>query len=161
MATGWGDGELVLGLDTAAGAGDVDRLVLRPLGLSVAGAGCDIQVPGIGRIDLHEVAYPSDEVDLGYVELAGQRAQHLLNHIAGDTQDLYGRLAAGTGAIVVMGVGDDIATAIGNASPGDVGMIDQLGDTIRHVIEAGQQDLVRTAYCSVHTTVPEICPLRH
>jgi hypothetical protein len=161
MPTRWGDGELVLGLDTAVGADDVNRLVLRPLGLSVTGAGFDVQVPGIGRVDLHKVAYPSDAVDLGYVELAGERAQHLLDEIAGDPQDLYGRLGEGTGAIVVMGVGDDIATAISNASPGDIDVIDQLGDTIRDLIEAGQRDLIRTAYCSVHTSVPEICPYSH
>ena len=56
MPTNWEDGELVLSLELPYGTEYSDRLVLKPLGLAVTGAGCDVQVPGRGRLNLHDIS---------------------------------------------------------------------------------------------------------
>jgi hypothetical protein len=160
MATDWEDGKLVLSLELPYGAGYSDQFLLKPLGLSVTGVGCDVQVPGSGLVDLHQVPDPGRVVDLGQVEVTGPQAGALLGELISEAPDLREKFGSGAGAIVFMDVGDDIVTRLSNAGLSNVQLSSQLGDVINDVLGFGGGPVMRTAMCRQHRR-PEICPFQH
>ena len=159
-AGGWEVGKLVLSLELPQGIGRADQVVLRPLGISVLGAGCDVHVPGSGVVDLHKVQDLGQAVHLGHVAVTGARAQELVRDLVGDVPDLQRKLADDSGAIVVMNIGEEVTSGLmGVASP-DFQLRSQVSDAVHNVLASGGGEIMRTAFCSQHH-VPEICPYQH
>lgn len=164
MSTGWENGELALSVEMPSGHGDSDRLVLRPLGLTVAGEGCHVEVPGRGLVDLHKVPHASLGIDLGQVEVTGPQARALRSELVAEAPGLNEKFDAGADAIVVMNAGDDVTRLLGPASV-NADLRGQLNDAIGYVLNSGlfnpgSDRPMRTAMCPIHH-VPEICPYQH
>ena len=187
MATDWGDGQLVLRLELPQEPDSAGQVVLKPLGLSVTGAGCDVMVPGGGVIDLQGIADPGQEVDLGEVSVTGAQAAALMDGIVLEVPGLTDRLYVGGSAILHMDIGDDVAAQVLDAGSGDAQGQTFLGDAIRQALDVplwghggpaatdpangygGRESregwvlgepMMRVAMCAQHHR-PEICPLQH
>lgn len=187
MATDWGDGQLVLRLELPQEPDSTRQVVLKPLGLSVTGAGCDVMVPGGDVINLHGVADPGREVDLGEVSVTGAQAAALMDGLVLEVTGLSHRLYVGGSAILHMDIGDDVAAQVLDAGSGDAEVQTLLGDAIRQALDVplwghgrtaatdpidtygGREGgggwvlgepMMRVAMCAQHHR-PEICPLQH
>jgi len=110
--------------------------MLKPLGLSVAGAGCDIKVPGGGVIDLHEVQDPGQDAGIGQVEVTGEQARDLLNGLVSEVPDLDDRLQVGGGAILVMDAGN-VAAQIMESGSRDARDQELLTEAIESALNSG------------------------
>jgi hypothetical protein len=149
-----------MSLELPYGPGSQDLLLLRPLGMSVTGAGCEVQVPGRGRVDLHQISDPGDEIGLGHFEVTGSHARTLISKLLSDAPDLHERFDGGAGAIVFMNVGDGARSGLLHIASQDVELFGQLGDLARDVLQFRGGPALRTARCRQHN-LPEICPRQH
>jgi hypothetical protein len=135
MATDWGDGQLVLRLELPQEPDSTGQVLLKPLGLSVAGAGCDVMVPGGGVIDLQGVADPGREADLGEVLVTGPQAAALVDGLVAEVPGPTDRVYVGGSFILHMDIGDDVAAQVLDAGSGDVAGQSLLGDVIRQALD--------------------------
>ena len=115
--------------------------MLKPLGLSVTGAGCDVMVPGGGVIDLQGIADPGQEVDLGEVSVTGAQAAALMDGVVLEVPGLTDRLYVGGSAILHMDIGDDVAAQVLDAGSGDAQGQTFLGDAIRQALDVPSGDM--------------------
>lgn len=135
MATDWGDGQLVLRLELPQEPDSTGQVLLKPLGLSVAGAGCDVMVPGGGVIDLQGVADPGREADLGEVLVTGPQAAALMDGLVAEVPGLTDRVHVGRSFILHMDIGDDVAAQVLDAGSGDADGQSLLGDVIWRALD--------------------------
>ena len=190
MATDWGDGQLVLRLELPQEPDFTGEVVLKPLGLSVTGDGCEVMVPGGSVINLQGVLDPGQAVHLGEVSVTGAQAAALMDGVVLEVPGLTQRLYVGGSAILHMDVGDDVAAQVLETGSGDAQGRTLLSDAIRQALDvplwghgrtaatdpidpiAGYggresgggwvlgEPMMRVAMCAQHNR-PEICPLQH
>jgi hypothetical protein len=190
MATDWGDGQLVLRLELPQEPDSTGEVVLKPLGLSVTGDGCDVMVPGGSVINLQGIPDPGQTLHLGEVSVTGAQAAALMDGVILEVPGLTHQLYLGGSAILHMDVGDDVAAQVLDTGSGDAQGRALLSDAIRQALDvplwghgrtaatdptegfgvgegAGGgggwvlgEPMMRVAMCAQHHR-PEICPLQH